>query len=221
MSNWIIGLVQGGGYAGIVLLMTIENVFPPIPSELIMPLAGYLAARDHLTLAGAIVAGTAGSVLGAFPLYYLGARVGGERIKRFADAHGRWITLSRQDIERAEAWFERRGWVAVLLCRLVPGIRSLISIPAGIARMSLPLFLLVTTAGTAAWSALLAGFGYFLGRNYQRVEQYVGWVTWLVIGAVVLGYVVRVVRYRPARSDDEKAARVQSSAGNVPTAEAE
>src|SRR5690606_20982352 len=109
MSNWIVQFVQGGGYLGILVLMTIENVFPPIPSELIMPLAGYLAAGGHMTLWGAIAAGTAGSVLGALPLYYLGVRIGSERIKAFADRHGRWVAVSRQDLERAEAWFDRHG----------------------------------------------------------------------------------------------------------------
>lgn len=206
MSNWIIGLVQTGSYWGIVLLMTIENVFPPIPSELIMPLAGYLAARDHLTLWGAIAAGTAGSVLGALPLYYLGAKIGSERIKSFADRQGRWLAISRHDLDRAEQWFDRHGWLAVFLCRLIPGIRSLISIPAGIRRMNLPVFLLVTAVGTAMWAALLACVGYLLGRNYQAVEEYVGWVSWIVIGAVVAWYVVRVVR-QPSGRDTKAATR--------------
>ncbi|MBN1239228.1 MAG: DedA family protein [Gammaproteobacteria bacterium] len=198
MSDWVIGLVEAGSYWGIVLLMTIENVFPPIPSELIMPLAGYLAAQDHVTLWGAVLAGTAGSVFGALPLYWLGARIGSERIKRFADRHGRWLTITRGDLERAEHWFDRRGWLAVFVCRLIPGIRSLISIPAGVRRMNMALFLLVTTVGTGMWAALLGSVGYFLGRNYQQVERYVGWVSWAVIGALVAWYVIRVVRHPSA-----------------------
>lgn len=195
MSDWIVDLVHGGGYIGIVVLMTIENVFPPIPSELIMPLAGYLAARDDVTLWGAIAAGTAGSVLGALPLYYVGARIGSDRLKRFVDRRGCWLAISRRDVERAEAWFDRRGWLAVFLCRLVPGIRSLISIPAGVRRMPLPTFLVVTAIGTAMWSALLACIGYFLGRNYQAVEQYVGWISWAVVAIVLVWYLRRVVRF--------------------------
>ena len=195
MSNWIVQLIQSGGYLGILVLMTIENVFPPVPSELIMPLAGYLAGRNEMTLWGAILAGTAGSVLGALPLYYLGARIGGERIKAFADRHGRWTAVSRQDLERAEAWFDGHGWSAVFVCRLIPGIRSLISIPAGMRRMSMLPFLLVTAAGTALWATLLGCVGYFLGRSYQAAEQYVGWVSWAVIAAIMLWYVVKVVRY--------------------------
>jgi membrane protein DedA with SNARE-associated domain len=147
MSDWIIGLVRSGGYAGIVFLMIVENIFPPIPSELIMPLAGYLAASDSLVLWAAIAAGTLGSVVGAVALYYVGKRVGSERLKRFADRHGCWMALSRSDIERSEHWFERRGIFAVFVCRLVPGIRSMISVPAGIARMNLGLFLIATHGG--------------------------------------------------------------------------
>src|SRR5690606_4648204 len=106
MSDWVIRIVEAGSYWGIVLLMTIENVFPPIPSELIMPLAGYLSARGELTLWGAIAAGTAGSVLGALPLYYLGARIGNERLRRLVDRYGRWLTVSCRDLDRAEDWFD-------------------------------------------------------------------------------------------------------------------
>lgn len=213
MSDWVIGIVEAGSYWGIVLLMTIENVFPPIPSELIMPLAGYLAARGELTLWGAIAAGTAGSVLGALPLYYLGARIGNERLRQLVDRYGRWLTVSCRDLDRAEDWFDRRGWLAVFLCRLVPGIRSLISIPAGIRRMSLPLFLGVTTVGTAMWSALLACVGYFLGRNYQTVEEYIGWVSWAVVAALLGWYVLRVVRH-PGSRDEADGGAAQRSAGN-------
>jgi membrane protein DedA with SNARE-associated domain len=196
VSDWIVGLVRAGGYPGIVFLMTVENVFPPIPSELIMPLAGYLAARDQLTLWGAILAGAAGSVAGALVLYYFGARVGGERIKRFAARHGRWAAVSPEEIERAEQWFARHGWLAVLACRLVPGVRSLISIPAGMAGMSMPVFVAASAVGTALWATLLGCVGYYLGRNFDVVEQWIGWVTWAVIAAIALWYVARVRRSR-------------------------
>jgi membrane protein DedA with SNARE-associated domain len=119
------------GYAGVAFLMFLENVFPPIPSELIMPLAGFSAARGEMTLWGVIVAGSVGSVLGQYPLYYLGRAVGPERLHRWADRHGKWLTVSGKDIEKAREWLNRRGPIAVLLCRLVPGVRSLISIPRG------------------------------------------------------------------------------------------
>ncbi len=192
MSEWIIGLVRSGGYAGIVFLMTIENVFPPIPSELIMPLAGYLAASDSLVLWLAIAAGTLGSVVGAIALYYVGKRLGSERLKRFADRHGCWMAISRSDIERSEQWFERRGVFAVFSCRLVPGIRSMISVPAGIARMHIGLFVVATTAGSAVWAAVLACAGYWLGRSFGTIEQWIGWLTVVVIVLLLAWYVQRV-----------------------------
>ena len=198
MSDWIIGLVRSGGYGGIVFLMTIENVFPPIPSELIMPLAGYLAASDAIALWGAIAAGTLGSVVGAVALYYLGKRLGSEGLKRFADRHGCWLAVSRADIERSEGWFRRHELLAVFVCRLVPGIRSMISIPAGIAKMNLALFLIATTVGSAVWAAVLACAGYWLGRNFSAIEQWIGSVTIAVIGALLAWYLLRVWRnYHP------------------------
>jgi membrane protein DedA with SNARE-associated domain len=198
MSDWIIGLVRSGGYGGIVLLMTIENVFPPIPSELIMPLAGYLAASDSLVLWAAISAGTLGSVLGAVALYYVGNRVGSEQLKRFADRHGCWMVVSRANIERSEHWFRRHDVLAVFVCRLVPGIRSMISVPAGIARMNLGLFLIATTVGSAVWAAVLACAGYWLGRNFGAIEQWIGWLTLTVIAVLSAWYVQRVWRnYHP------------------------
>jgi membrane protein DedA with SNARE-associated domain len=200
MSDWIIGLVRSGGYGGIVFLMTIENLFPPIPSELIMPLAGYLSARDSLVLWGAIAAGTFGSVVGALALYYAGKRLGSERLKRFADRHGCWMAVSRTDIERSERWFARHQILAVFVGRLVPGIRSLISVPAGIADMNLGLFLSATAVGSAAWTAILACAGYWLGRNFSAIEQWVGTVTFALIAALVAWYAWRVWRnYHPTR----------------------
>jgi membrane protein DedA with SNARE-associated domain len=198
MGTWAMNLVTSTSYAGIVFLMFIENVFPPIPSELIMPLAGYIAAQGKISLAWVIAAGTAGSVLGALPLYYLGRKLGQERLKALADRHGRWLTVSRRDLERGARWFERFGGAAVFLCRLVPGVRSLISIPAGMARMSLWRFLVYTTAGTALWAGLLAYVGYFLGRNFAAVSEWLDPIAWLVFGMLLAGYVMRVVRHKGA-----------------------
>lgn len=151
-----------------LFLTLLETVFPPIPSELIMPLAGYLVAQERMAMVAVIVAGTAGSVVGALLLYWFGARLGEERLKAFADRHGRWLTLSRQDVERAGAWFGRHGGWAVFVCRLIPGLRSLISIPAGIHRMPMARFIAFTTAGSAAWTALLVYAGFALGPNFER-----------------------------------------------------
>ncbi len=195
MATWVIGIVSSTGYFGVVLLMFIENVFPPIPSEVIMPLAGYIVAQGKLAMAGVVLAGMAGSVLGALPLYYLGHKLGERRLKDFADKHGRWLTLSRKDIERSKLWFDRHGPMTVMFCRLIPGIRSLISIPAGLARMPLWPFLDYTAAGTGAWAALLAYLGYFLGSNFTQVGEYLDPVSWLVFGVLAIIYVYRVVRH--------------------------
>lgn len=193
-GQWIIDFVSRAGAFAVFLLTLLETVFPPIPSELIMPLAGYLASRGDMTLAGAIVGGTLGSVLGALALYWLGLRYGQRRLLEFADRHGRWLTLSRVDLERASGWFSRHGLWAVFVCRLIPGLRSLISIPAGIQRMPLLVFLLVTALGSAIWTALLVYLGYVLGRNFEQVGEYVGVISEVVIGLIVVMYLWRVAR---------------------------
>jgi membrane protein DedA with SNARE-associated domain len=145
---------------------------------------------------GVIIAGMVGSVVGALPLYYLGRRVEEERLKEFADRPGRWLTVSREDLERAQRWFDRHGGAAVLLCRLVPGVRSSISIPAGVGRMHPIAFLAYTAVGTALWAALLASLGYVLGESFREVGEYLDPVSWVVLGGIVIIYFVRVVRHK-------------------------
>jgi membrane protein DedA with SNARE-associated domain len=182
------------GYFGIVFLMFVENVFPPIPSEFIMPLAGFMVTQNKFSLVGIIIAGTLGSVLGALPLYYLGKKLGEERIKNFADRHGKWLTLSREDIDKSQKWFDRHGAGAVFFCRLVPGIRSFISIPAGINRMNMLSFLFFTVLGSAIWTSILAYAGYFLGSNFREVEKYLDVVTYVVFGAIIALYLWRIFK---------------------------
>ncbi len=194
MGKWVMETMASGSYAGLVFLMFAENVFPPIPSEVIVPLAGYLVSRGEMMFVGVVIAGTFGSVLGAVLLYALGRKLGERRLKAFTDRYGRWLTLSRRDLDRAKGWFDRHGMVAVFFCRLVPGLRSLISIPAGIARMSFAPFLACTLIGSALWTAALAWIGYLLGSNFDKVETYLDPVTWVVFGAIGLAYLVRVIR---------------------------
>lgn len=195
-------LITSTGYFGIVALMFVENLFPPIPSEYIMPLAGFMVAEQRLSLIGIIVAGTTGSVLGALALYYCGRKLGAERLKNFADRRGRWLALSGDDIERANGWFDRHGAKAVLLCRLVPGIRSLISIPAGINRMNLFPFLVFTTIGTAIWTSVLAYAGYLLGSNFHAVEEYFDPISLVVFGSIIVLYLWRVFRTGKTKPDN-------------------
>ena len=206
MATSVMRVISSTGYFGIVMFMFVENVFPPIPSEVIMPLAGYMVAQGKLSFVGVIVAGTTGSVLGALPLYYLGRKMGEERLKEFADNHGRWLTLSRHDLEGAKRWFDRHGGAAVFFCRLVPGIRSLISIPAGIDRMNLASFLIYTAMGAAIWTALLAYLGHFLGSSFSKVGEYIDPASWVVLGGIVLIYFVRVIRHKGRRVSDKKGA---------------
>ena len=196
MADWIIRTIESTGYFGIVFLMFLENVFPPIPSEFIMPLAGFMAAKEEQTLPGVVLAGTIGSVLGALALYYVGYFIGEQRLKRLIDKYGRWLTISLEDLERAKGWFAKHGRLAVLVCRLIPGIRSLISIPAGIARMPLVSFLFYTAIGSGFWTALLAYGGYVLGDKFQQVEKYLNPVSYVVLLAIALIYVKRLLSTR-------------------------
>jgi membrane protein DedA with SNARE-associated domain/uncharacterized membrane protein YkvA (DUF1232 family) len=191
--DWITDRVIEGGYAGIVLMMLAENVFPPIPSELIMPLAGFVAAQGQLNPVLVVLAGTAGSVLGALPWYYVGLWLGEQRVCAFAARHGRWLTLGEKEIAQAIRWFERHGRIAVLVGRLVPTVRTLISLPAGMARMPLLPFLLYSSIGTLAWTAALTAAGFLLEAEYRRVAGYVDQVSKVIIGLIVLLYLWRVL----------------------------
>lgn len=197
MFGWIIGLIKATGHLGILLLMLAENVFPPIPSELIMLLAGFAAAQGKLNLVLVVLAGSAGSLLGAVFWYELGRRLGGDRLKRFAARHGRWLTLSPGEIDRAEELFRKHGGWAVLLGRLVPAVRTLISVPAGIIRMPRPVFLVWTALGTASWTALLAGAGYLLQSRYALISDYLNPVSNVIVGLIVLWHAYRVATFRP------------------------
>ncbi|HWT30004.1 MAG TPA: DedA family protein [Propylenella sp.] len=196
MASWIEGIVQSTGVFGIAFLMLLENLFPPIPSELIMPLAGYIAAQGQANIVLIIVAGTIGSLAGGFFWYAIGRWVGEERLKRIADRYGRWVTLSRQDIDKADDWFDEHGHKAVLLGRLVPTVRTLISIPAGLSEMPVRRFLLYSAIGTAAWTTILALLGYGLGSQYERVGAWVDPVSYGVLGLIVLIYLYRVVTFK-------------------------
>jgi membrane protein DedA with SNARE-associated domain len=200
MLEWITGLMNSMGYIAIVFLMFLENVFPPIPSELIMPLAGFTANQGKLTLVGVIIAGTIGSVLGTLPLYYIGKTIGAERLKTWADRHGKWLTVSASDIENATRWFEKHGNIAVLVGRLVPGVRSLIAVPAGIGKMNMGLFLVYSAIGSALWTTLLGYAGYLLGANYHKVEKFLSPATYVVLGLFVAIYIYRVVQQQRAQT---------------------
>lgn len=199
MFHWITNTLAQSGYLGVVLLMFLENIFPPIPSELIMPLAGFVAARGELSLPGVIAAGVLGSILGALPWYWAGRWLGAERLERLADRYGRWMTVSGDEVIAAKHWFNKHGRVSVLLGRLVPTVRTLISVPAGIVRMPLIPFLAYSTAGTIVWTGALAVGGFLLEGQYERVAAYVDPVSTTVVVAIVAFYIYRLVTYRRRR----------------------
>lgn len=199
MIDWMIEFVASYGALAIAGLMALENIFPPIPSELIMPLAGYNAATGQLSLAMVLVAGTAGSVLGALPWYYAGKKLGKERLKKFADKHGRWITLSADDIDHAVDKFNEHGRKTVLFGRMIPAIRTFISIPAGIVEMKLLPFLAYSAIGSFLWNSLLTAAGYLLEDKYSKVGAYIDPVAKVVLAALLLTYIYRVYTFRPAR----------------------
>jgi len=197
MTDWITDLVETMGYAGILLLMFLENVFPPIPSEVIMPLAGFGAADGRYSLPLVIAAGLAGTLLGALFWYIIARKIGDERLRRWADRHGRWITLSGDDIARIERWFCRHGTWAIPLAHLVPGLRTLISIPAGIFAMQPTRFLMLSALGAGVWTGALAIAGYVLAERFEGVEKWVGPVSTAIMAALFAYYVLRVIRFKP------------------------
>jgi membrane protein DedA with SNARE-associated domain len=196
MQHWITNIMTSLSYWGIGLLMFAENLFPPIPSELIMPLAGFTVAQNKMSFVPAVLAGVIGTILGAFPWYYAGKLVGEERLKGLADKYGKWITVSSQDIDKAQRWFARYGNKAVFFGRLVPGVRTLISLPAGMSNMPLAPFVLYSTLGTTLWVMILTFLGYVLGDNYTLVDEYLAPVSKIVLVALIVAFIVWVVRKR-------------------------
>lgn len=195
-SDWILDLIESGGYLAVALLMLLENVFPPIPSEIVMPVAGIVAGRGDLSIAPVIIFGTLGAVAGQLLWFWLGLRVGEEGLKKLARKHGRWLTVSPRDVEKADDWFDKHGGKAVLFGRLVPGVRTLISLPAGLSEMSLRRFLLFSTIGSGAWTATLALIGFALGERSESVTRWIGPVSTTVLVVLLAYYLYRVATFK-------------------------
>ncbi|WP_083973870.1 DedA family protein [Herbidospora daliensis] len=188
------------GAPGAGLAIALENLFPPLPSEAILPLAGFTAARGDLSLLAVLIWTTVGSVVGAVALYGIGAMLGEERMMRLA---ARLPLIKMSDIEKTQAWFARHGRKTVFFGRMIPIFRSLISIPAGVTRMPMATFLLFTTLGSAIWNTVFVLAGYYLGENWSVVEGYAGILSNVVIVVVALAvvwFVVSRVRRRPRRA---------------------
>ena len=191
MADWVIRLIDGTGYAGIFLLMMLETVFPPIPSEVIMPIAGVRAATGPMSLWGVIASGTAGAMVGNLFWYLVARWVGFKRFCPFIERHGRWLTMDWYDVEKVERLFGRFGPVVVAIGRLIPTIRSVVSIPAGLVRMRLRRFLFWSALGTGAWSGLLAAAGYLLGQSFARVDEVLGPLSSIIVTLIIVFYIWR------------------------------
>ena len=194
MLDWVTNIISSFGYVGIGFLMFLENIFPPIPSELIMPLAGFTVTQGKLDLQFVILAGTLGSVLGVFPWYYVGKFVGERRLREWIDKYGKWLTLSGADIDRSKRWLNKYGKATVFFGRLVPGIRTFISVPAGLDNMPLIPFVLYSFAGSLIWTALLTYAGFLLGENFQLVEKYIGPISGIVIASLAILLIISFIR---------------------------
>lgn len=200
MTDWIIQIITDLGYVGIFLVMLAESIFPPIPSELIIPFAGFAAANGDLNLFGVLATATIGAVVGMLPWYFAGRIFGLHRVKWLADRYGRLLTMNADEIDVAVGFFKRYGPFIVLFGRLLPIIRTLISIPAGLARMNLAAFLLASTAGALIWNTFLTLAGYILHEHYEMIEVVLDPLSYLVLAAVVLLYLFRVITWKPAQN---------------------
>jgi membrane protein DedA with SNARE-associated domain len=186
--------MDAGGYVGVAALVALEVVFPPLPSEPVLLLGGFLAGEGRLSFPGVVAAATVGSVTGALALYWLGSLLGEERLRGLIRDYGRWAMVKERDLDKAVRWFERHGGKAVFFGRLAPVVRSLVSVPAGVARMPLGLFLLYTTLGSLLWNSVSVGLGWWLGDRWELVTGYTRYLEYAVLAALVLAVVLFVWR---------------------------
>lgn len=196
MFEFITNFIHESGYLGIMLLMFLENIFPPLPSELILPFAGFEAAQGELHPVGIIISGSIGALIGLWVWYKVGYAVGTEGLKKWARKYGRWLTLNPTQVEYVDKWFDRHGHKAVFFGRLLPTVRTLISVPAGITEMPLKQFLLFSGLGTFIWSSVLVLAGYFMGQNYEEISHYINPVSNIIFATIVVLYLYRVVTFK-------------------------
>jgi membrane protein DedA with SNARE-associated domain len=187
LVDWVTSVVESLGYWGVAALVALENLFPPIPSEVILPLAGFVSVEGEASVVGMVIAATVGSMVGAYALYGISAAIGPVRLRGLVVRHGKWFGLDEGDLDKSEEWFDRRAATAVLVCRCIPLMRSLISIPAGLRRMPLVPFTLFTLLGSLIWNVLLISAGYLLGEQWHQVEQPLEFLQKVVLTAIALG----------------------------------
>lgn len=186
MSEWIINIMEQLGYLGIALLMFLDNVFPPIPSEVIMPSAGFTSAQGQLSLIGVIVAGSLGSLIAAATLYWIGRKISHDALFRWVNQYGKYLFIKTDDVKKALDWFEKYGHRVVFFGRMIPAVRSLISIPAGMSHMPFWKFMTYSTLGTVIWTTFLATVGYYFGNNTALMQQIFSNVGYMIVAIVAL-----------------------------------
>lgn len=199
MENWIIDIMEQYGYIGILLLIAIENLFPPIPSEVILTFGGFMTSSTNMTITGVVIFSLIGSVLGAIILYFLGRLLDVNRIKRIVERWGRILRLTVDDIDKANNWFDKYGYWTVFFCRFIPLIRSLISIPAGMARMNFAVFLFLTTLGSLIWNFVLINVGAAVGDQWENIVHYMDVysnIVYAVLAVLLIAFIVWFVRTR-------------------------
>ncbi|RHW34963.1 DedA family protein [Lysinibacillus yapensis] len=195
METWITSVMEDFGYIGVFLLIMLENLFPPIPSEVILTFGGFMTTHTDLTVTGVVIASTLGSVAGAIILYGVGAVVGIRRIERFVDKWGKFLRLTSNDIHKANSWFEKYEVWTVFFCRFIPLIRSLISLPAGLAKMNFWIFLLLTTLGTLIWNMVLVNVGAAVGESWETIVGYMDVYSNFAYTAIVIVFLIIVIRF--------------------------
>ena len=196
MSDWVVRLIEESSYLGVAFLMFLETLFPPIPSEVIMPVAGVAAAKGRMSFAMTVASGTVGAMLGNVVWYRAARALGHDRLRPVIRRHGKWLTVDWKDVERAHRWFDLHGIALVFIGRLVPTIRSIVSIPAGLLDMRFRNFMIASTIGTALWTAILAGAGFKLQENFHQIGNVVGPASNIVIALLVGIYFWRLLTHR-------------------------
>ena len=204
MQSWVTEIMEQFGYLGIFLMMALENIFPPIPSEIVLPFGGFLTTYSTLTVLGVIIAATLGSVIGAMILYGIGMLIDVERLEKTIDRFGHILRIKKEDVHKADAWFDKYGYWTVFFCRMVPLIRSLISIPAGMSNMRFSIFLLLTTIGTLIWNILLISVGVVLGANWENILGFMDVYSNIVYVLIAITVVVVIYLYIRMRKKRKK-----------------
>ncbi|WP_336141295.1 DedA family protein [Acinetobacter sp. 102] len=194
LEEWVLSIMEKLGYLGIAFLMFLDNIFPPIPSEIIMPSAGYTASKGELTLIGVIIAGSAGSILAAMLFYWIGRKVPQQRLFQFIERYGKYLRIQVADLDKALTWFNKHGHRIVFFGRMIPAVRSLISIPAGISRMPFSKFMLYSSAGTLIWTSFLAYLGYHFSENQTLMLAILQRISYLIFALIALYIIWWVIK---------------------------